>query len=61
MSHELRLSSTSGIIFKLPILPQNTTFPNKTKILDLKSKHDKIIKKSSISNCLLVLCTKPIA
>lgn len=32
--------------------------PNKTNILDLKNKHDHILKKSSISNCLLVLHTK---
>lgn len=53
-------SSRSEIIFKLP-LPRPTkspSLPNKTKILDLKTKHDQILKKSSSSNCLLVLCTK---
>lgn len=52
MSDELRQSSTSEIIFKLPIPPPKKIppLPHKTKILDLKTKHDQIIKKSSISN-----------
>lgn len=63
MSDKLRQSSTSEIIFKLPIPlpPRNTTPSKQTEILDLKTKHDQIIKKSSISSCLLVLCTKMIA
>lgn len=52
MSDELRQSSTNEIIFKLPIPspPKIPPLPHKTKILDLKTKHDQIIKKSSISN-----------
>lgn len=51
----------SEIIFKLLPPPGKNHAPppsKQTKILDLKTKHDQILKKSSISNCLLVLWTK---